>query len=116
MMTKVMTVFAALGLAGCATAPIPAYALDRSEASIRGAEEVGAAGVPAAALHLQLAKDETETAKKMATAGDERAMLVMARAESDAELALGLAREVTVHTDALKATEDLKAIRARGNP
>jgi hypothetical protein len=116
MMTKVMTALAVLGVAGCASVPLPAYQLDRSEASIRGAEEVGAAGVPAAALHLQLAKDETETAKKMATKGDERAMLVMARAESDAELALGLAREATVHGDALKATEDLKAVRARGNP
>ena len=116
MMTKVMTALAVLGVAGCASVPIPVYQLDRSEASIRGAEEVGASGVPAAALHLQLAKDETETAKKMATQGDERAMLVMARAESDAELALGLAREATVHGDALKATEDLKAVRARGNP
>jgi hypothetical protein len=116
MMTKVMTALAVLGVAGCASVPIPAYQLDRSEASIRGAEEVGASGVPEAALHLQLAKDETVTAKSMATKGDERAMLVMARAESDAELALGLAREVTVHGDALKATEDLKAVRARGNP
>jgi hypothetical protein len=116
MMTKVMTSLALLGLAGCASVPIPPYQLERSEASIRGAEEVGALGVPAARLHLQLAKDETETAKKMATKGDDRAVLVMARAESDAELALGLAREVQVHGDALKAAEDLKAIRARGTP
>jgi hypothetical protein len=40
----------------------------------------------------------------------------MARAESDAELALGLAREATVHIEAVRATEDLKAVRARGNP
>ena len=105
-----------LVLAGCATAPIPAYQLERAEASIRGAEEVGALGVPAARLHLELAKDETETAKKMANKGDERAVLVMARAQSDAELALGLARETAVHAEANKANDELKTIRARGTP
>ena len=116
MMIKLMTTLAALGLMGCASVPIPAYQLERSQASIRGAEEVGALGVPAARLHLELAKDETLAAQKMANKGDARAVLVMARAESDAELALGLAREVSVHSDALKAAEDLKAIRARGTP
>ena len=111
-----MASLAVLGLAGCATVMIPPASLERSEASIRGAEEVGALGVPAAKLHLQLAKDQTETAKKMAASGDERAELVLARAESDSELALVLAREASVHTDALKATEDLKAVRARGTP
>lgn len=105
-----------LGLAGCTAVQLPADRLEKSEASIRGAEEVGASGVPAAKLHLQLAKDQTDTAKKMAAAGDERAVLVLARAESDAELALGLAREASVHADAARATEDLKAVRDRGNP
>ena len=36
----------------------------------------------------------------MAADGDERAVLVLARADSDAELALGLAREAAVHGDA----------------
>jgi hypothetical protein len=117
MMTKLITSLAVLlGLGGCASVPIPPYQLERSEASIRGAEEVGALGVPAARLHLQLAKDETEEAKKMASKGDERSALVMARAESDAELALGLAREMAVHIDAVKAADDLKAIRARSTP
>ena len=107
---------AVLGLTGCATVQIPADRLERNEASIRGAEEVGALGVPAARLHLQLAKDQTETAKTMAAKGDPRAVLVLARAESDAELALGLAREQAVHSDALQASEDLKAVRARGTP
>jgi hypothetical protein len=52
----------------------------------------------------------------MAASGDARAVLVLARAESDAELAMGIAREVSVHASALQATEDLKAVRARGNP
>lgn len=107
---------AILGLAGCTTVQLPADRLEKSEASIRGAEEVGAGSVPAAKLHLQLARDQTDTAKKMAAAGDHRAGLVLARADSDAELAIVLAREVSVHTDAVRATEELKAVRARGNP
>ena len=114
---QLVTALAALGVAGCATsAPLPAYQVERSRESIRGAEELGAMAVPAARLHLQLAKDETETAQKMANEGDQRSVLVMARAESDAELALGLAREASVHNEAVRANEELKAVRARGNP
>jgi hypothetical protein len=116
MMRKVMMSLAVLALTGCATVQIPAEGFQRSEASIRGAEEVGALDVPAAKLHLQLAREQTETAKKMADEGDARAALVLARAESDAELALGLAREASVHNDALMATEELKAVKARGTP
>lgn len=107
---------AALALAGCATIQLPADRLQSSEASIRSAEEMGASAVPAARLHLQYAKDETIAAKKLAEAGDSRALLVLSKAESDAELALGLAREVTVHSEAARAAEDLKAVRARPSP
>jgi hypothetical protein len=115
-MKTLLMSLAALGLAGCASASMPAPELQRSEASIRGAEELGALGVPNARLHLEMAKDQDARGKKMAAAGDARAVLVLARAESDAELAMGIAREAAVHASALKATEDLKAIRARSNP
>ena len=103
-------------MSGCATVQLPPDRLQGSEASIRSAEEMGAASVPAARLHLEYAKDETLAAKKLAAEGDERATLVLARAEADAELALGLAREVTVHAEAGRAAEDLKAVQARSNP
>jgi hypothetical protein len=115
-MKTLLTSLAVLGLAGCASVPMPSAGLQRSEASIRGAEELGALGVPAARLHLEMAKDQDAKGKKMAASGDARAVLVLARAESDAELAMGIAREVSVHASALQATEDLKAVRARGNP
>lgn len=116
-MTKnLFTALAVLALTGCAAIQIPPERLERSQASIRGAEELGASTVPAAKLHLQYAKDQTETAKRLADNGDERAILVMARAESDAELALVLAREVSTHREALQAAEDLKAVQARGAP
>ena len=116
-MKTLLMSLAVLGLAGCASAPMPAVGLQRSQASIRGAEEMGAQGTPDSRLHLEMAKDQDAKGKKMAAAGrDARAVLMLARAESDAELAMGIAREAAVHASALKATEDLKAVRARGNP
>ena len=116
MMKRLMSSLVVLALAGCAAIQIAPDRLERSEASVRGAEEMGALAVPAARLHLELAKDETATAKRMAANGDERAVLVLERAEADAELALGLARQVTVHNEAVRATEELQAVKARGTP
>lgn len=115
-MKSLMLSFAVFGLAGCATIQIPTQQLEQSESSMRAAEEVGANAVPAARLHLQLAKDQTALAKSMAADGDGRALLVLARAEADAELALGLARAAAVRSDALHAAEELKAVQARGTP
>lgn len=116
MIKTMFTALTAAALAGCATVQIPPAQLEHSEASIRGAEELGATNVPAARLHLQLAKDQNQAARKLAEAGDPRALVVLARAEADAELALGLAREAALRTDAKQATEDLNALRARSAP
>ena len=115
MIKQTAIVLAVLAGSGCAAFQIPSDQLERNQASIRGAEEVGAMSVPSARLHLQMAKDQTATAKQIAAAGDERAVLVLARAQSDAELALAMAREASVHADALKAADELKAVQARGN-
>jgi hypothetical protein len=115
-MIKTTLSLAVLALAGCATVQLPPDRLQSAEASIRSAQELGAENVPAARLHVQFAKDQTEAAKKLAADGDDRAVLVLARAEADAELALGLARQQGVHNEALRAAEDLKAVRARPSP
>jgi hypothetical protein len=115
-MKRLITAFAVLALCGCASIKIPTERLEREQASERGAEELGASSVPSAKLHLQLAKDQTETAKKLASQGDDRALMVMARAEADAELALVLAREVQTHREAMQASEDLKSVQTRGTP
>lgn len=107
---------AALALVGCATIQLPAERLQANMASIRTAEELGAEGVPSARLHLQLAKDQTEAARRMAEEGDARAPIVLARAQADAELALSLAREASVHRAAVRATDDLKSLKARSVP
>ena len=103
----------ALAASGCATVQLPQQSLASSAASIRGAEELGAENVPEAKLHLQLARDQTEAARKLAANGNERAPLVLARAQADADLALTLAREATVRKAAAKASEDLKELEAR---
>ncbi len=107
---------AALAVTGCATVQLAPDRLQSNQASIRGAQEVGAEAVPEARLHLQLAKDQTAAATKLAAEGDDRAEMVLARAQADAELALGLAREVSVHNAALKAAAELKALKARPTP
>src|SRR4051812_47618893 len=91
---------AVFALSSCATVQLPPDRLQSSEASIRSAQELGASNIPAARLHLELAKDQTNAAKSLASEGDERALLVLARAEADAELALGLARQLAVHSEA----------------
>src|SRR5262249_10531402 len=79
---------------GCAAPPVPAEKLASAEAGIRAAAEVGAEGVPQAALHLKLARDQVEQAKGLVQRGDrDRATVVLDRAEADAALSLTLARE-----------------------
>ena len=79
-----------LALGACVHAPTPTEA---SSSAIRGAEEAGAAEVPVAALHVQLAKEEEEAAKALGESGhDEEATSLLLRATADAELAVVLAR------------------------
>lgn len=115
-MRKFMLSLALPTVMGCAAVQIPPDRLEGTEASIRGAEVLGAAGVPKAKLYLLLAREQAATARKMAADGDSRALLVLARADADAELALGLAREVEVHAEAMRASDELKAVQARGTP
>ncbi len=79
-------------LVGCASAP-PTQRIEASTSAIRAAQELGAERVPTAALHLQLAKEQSEHAKKMIADGKhEEASLLLMRAEADADLAVALAR------------------------
>src|SRR5256885_5226670 len=96
----------AAGLCGaCATTAHP-QSLEGPAAAIRAAEEVGAAHVPAAALRLQLAKEQLDRAKTMTSdqeqPGAERLLL---RSQADAELALAITRSTTANANARKATE-----------
>jgi len=96
--------FAFAAAAGCASSP--ALRTEPSASAIRAAEEVGAADVPLAALHLQLAREQVERAESLAAEGkqDEAASQLL-RAEADAELALALSHEEAERSAAAKAIE-----------
>jgi superfamily I DNA/RNA helicase len=79
---------------------------------IRAAEEAGAAKVPQASLHLQLAKEELEVAKGLAAKGKkEKAESMLLRSEADAELAAVLARGDAEKAEARAAVERVRQLR-----
>jgi hypothetical protein len=101
----------ALGMAACATGTLPAAQLEASSASIRAAEEAGSKDVPLAALHLQLAKEQSEQAKRFANRGDvERGTRFLLRAEADADLAFALAQGKTAQAGAEDASEQIQKL------
>jgi uncharacterized protein DUF4398 len=116
-----MRIICIMSLAGtpfaCAsTAPPPTEKMQASSGAIRAAEEVGAPKVPQAALHLQLAKEETEHAKLLLSKGEHPAADgMLMRAQADAELAVALSREETSRTEAEQAVEQVRQLR-QSNP
>ena len=91
---------------GCATTtPAPAQHLADAQAAERGASEVGAASHPGAQLHLQLAHEQIIAANAAIRDGDnEKADRLLARAKSDAELAIALTRMEGAKVEAQGAT------------
>jgi|JI9StandDraft_1071089.scaffolds.fasta_scaffold1195703_1 hypothetical protein len=106
----------ALALSACATTQFGSGRLERAEASIKAAEEIGANAVPDARLYVQLAKDQTTTAKRLASDGDDRAPMMLARAQADADLALVMARESAARAEAVRAGAELETVQQRGTP
>lgn len=95
-----------------ACASSPPMRTEQSTSGIRAAEEVGAAKVPQAALHLQLAKEELERARKLAADGDrEQGASMLLRAQADAELALALSRENTERAEANAAVTSVRKLQ-----
>jgi len=116
MPTRIAVFFiVALAGAACASFPPPTDTLANSLASVRGAEELGAADVPKAALALQLANEEVNKAKKLMANGDnELAHFMALRAGNDAELAIALTREDRARIAAEKAKSGVEAAKAEG--
>jgi hypothetical protein len=96
MKTRILFVelIGALSFLACASYPAPQQHMADSVAAVRGAEEVGAADQPQAALNLKLAQEEVARAKSLLDDGkNEQADFMTLRAKADADLALSLARE-----------------------
>jgi hypothetical protein len=95
--------------AGCASTPLHTEA---ATSGIRAADEVGAAEVPQASLHLQLAKEELASARALAADNQrEQATSMLSRAEADAELAVALSRESAEKLEAQAAIEQVRQLR-----
>jgi hypothetical protein len=95
----------------CASSPVNSERLAPSEAAIRAAREMGAEKVPPASLHLQLAKEQEEQAKKLLSQGNrKRADVLLIRSQADAELALALAREAPARAEAQRALDRVKQL------
>jgi hypothetical protein len=90
---------------------VPSLGAEDSSGAIRAAEELGAARSPEAALHLQLAKEQFEHARKL-TSADDRATStrLLLRARADADLALALTRENSSKLEAQAALEKAKTM------
>jgi hypothetical protein len=103
---------ASVVLGACASSPVPADRLAQSQAAVRSAQEVGADKIPPAALHLRIANEELELARRLMRDGDnQRAEYILLRAQADAEAALALAREDQARADAQKALAQVQQLR-----
>jgi len=108
-MVFAVAVVAAAIVVGCANTPMRTEA---STSGIRAAEEAGAAKVPQASLHLQLAKEELELARGLAAKGKkEAAETMLLRAEADAELAVVLSHGDAEKSEAKAAVERVRQLR-----
>jgi len=113
-MSKQIITILSIGLAAaaCASFPPPTNTVAASLASVRGAEEVGAADVPQAALQLQLAREEVARAKKLMAEGENELAHSMAlRASNDAELAIVLVREDEARREAATAAQRVESAK-----
>lgn len=113
MFARIVTTFSVvLAVAACASFPPPTNTMAGSLAAVRGAEEIGAANVPQAALQLQLAQEEIARANKLLADGlNERAHYMALRATNDAELAIVLTREHAARNQAVNAEKAVDAVK-----
>lgn len=112
-----VTLVCAFGAFACASTPPPTAKLASSEGAIRAAQELNADQTPAAQLHLKLARDQFGEGKKLMADGDnERAEYVFMRAESDADVAIAIAKEVKVRKEASDAVEQVQKARSQQMP
>lgn len=99
---------------GCAAKTLPQQQLMDTQGAITSAEELKGDEDPDAKLHLQYAREQLATAKKMMADGDkDEARRTLDRASADADLALTLARTEKVHKESLAARAEVDAL-ARG--
>jgi len=101
-----------LSLGACASTSVSPDRVAAPKAQIAAAQEAGADENPQAALHLKLANDQFERAKRLMRDGDnEPAARMLDRATVDAELALELSRLDNTRSDATDAMKSIETLR-----
>ena len=107
--------FGASLVGACASSRPPTESMESSAASIKGAEQAGAQDVPRAALHLQLANEQSAKAKTLIAAGGDdnmrAAQNLLLRAAADGELAIALAESDQDRVAAEKAQADIRTFQ-----
>src|SRR4051812_47415515 len=103
-----------ISMAGCAHTDVRIHDDQiRTEASILSAQRTGATNLPAAAEHLQLAEEENAAARRLIDSGDvDRARTVLKRAAADADLAVALAEEAPLRSQADEVLRQAKALQS----
>ena len=97
-------------ITGCGSTPV--VNKEASTSAIRVAEEVGASNVPSASLYLQLAKEQLESAERLAKENKkEQAESMLLRSQADAELSVALSRGDADKTEAIQAIERVQKLR-----
>ncbi len=98
----------------CAGSPPPTARMASAEAAVRAAHDVGAERVPEAQLHVKLAEEQIARARTLINSGDnQRADLMLRRANADAELGVALAREDTTRDQAQRIIDQAHDIQQR---
>jgi Domain of unknown function (DUF4398) len=101
-----------LAAAACGGGQLNQTKATNVQAAVLAAEQVGAQDQPKASLHLQLAREQVDEARKRAADGDESsANLLLDRAQADAELALQLSRTEQEQQNAQKAWEKIRELK-----
>lgn len=120
MTSSIITTALAAAFVSCAAAPapVPVAQLARAEEGVRAAEALHARTEPRAALHLRLAMDQLDYARRLIARGDfAEARWMLARAEADAEVSANLVRAHFARADAertLAAATETREARANG--
>lgn len=103
---------ALFALAACGGAELNQTRATNVQAQLIAAQQVGANDQPKAALHLQLAKEQIESAKRLAADGDQvNSDLMLERARVDAELAMQLARTEREEQNARQAWDKIRELK-----
>jgi hypothetical protein len=114
MNTKITITTGLLLALGCGGGyPPPTQQMADVQSANRSATELGAQKNPRAELHLKLAEEQLDQARKAVAEEDhERAEGLLMRAKADAELAVALTREDSAKTQATKAVDQSDAQRS----